>query len=137
MNVDIKKDSDEYTPYANGRILDLSSSWQEFSWKFTMKEVTDLSAVLVFDMGGSEISWELADISLIQARSVADRLNSSFHRNVQKNSGYFNSPNGAWELHIYSPNGELLEILDKGKGGEGMRPYPKIEKSGILVIKDL
>lgn len=137
LNVDIKKDSDEYTPYANGRILDLSSSWQEFSWKFTMKEETDLSAVLVFDMGGSEISWELADISLIQARSVADRLNFSFHRNVQKNSGYFNSPNGAWELHLYSPNGELLEILDKGKGGEGMRPYPKIEKSGILVIKDL
>lgn len=137
LNVDIKKDSDEYTPYANGRILDLSSSWQEFSWKFTMKEESDKNAVLVFDMGGSSINWELADISLVQARSVADRLNSSFHRNVQKNSGYFNSPNGPWELHLYSSEGVLLEVLDKGRGGEGMRPYPKIEKSGILVIKDL
>ena len=69
----------------------------------------------------------------MQARSVADRLNSSFHRNVQKNSGYFNSPNGPWELHLYSSEGVLLEVLDKGRGGEGMRPYPKIEKSGILV----
>jgi mannan endo-1,4-beta-mannosidase len=38
---------------------------------------------------------------------------------------------------LYSSEGVLLEVLDKGRGGEGMRPYPKIEKSGILVIKDL
>ena len=137
LNVDIKKDTDTYTPYANGRILDLSSSWQEFSWKFTMKEKTDDSAILVFDMGGYPIHWELADVSLMQARSVTDRLNASFHRNVQKNSGFFNAPNGPWELHLYSSAGDLLEVLDKGKGGEGMRPYPKIEKSGIMVIKDL
>jgi mannan endo-1,4-beta-mannosidase len=56
---------------------------------------------------------------------------------VQKNSGYFNAPNGPWELHLYSTNGTLLDILDKGKGGEGMRQYPKIERSGIMVIKDL
>lgn len=136
LNVDIKRNSDNYVPYANGRILDLSSSWQEFSWKFTMKEDTDLNSILVFDMGGSPISWELADVSLVQARSVVDRLNASFQRNVQKNSGYFNSPNGPWELHLYSTGGELLEVLDKGRGGEGMRPYPKMERSGILVIKD-
>lgn len=137
LNVDIKRNSDIYTPYANGRILDLSSSWQEFSWKFTMKEDTDQNAVLIFDMGGYPISWELADVSLVQARSVADRLNSSFARNVQKNSGYFNAPNGPWELHLYSAKGDLIEVLDRGHGGEGMRAYPKLEKSGILVIKDL
>lgn len=137
LNVNIKKDSDVYTPYANGRILDLSTSWQNFSWKFTMKEETDLDALLIYDMGGSPISWTLADISLVQARSVADRLNRTFQRNVQKNSGYFNAPNGPWELHLYSATGELEEVLDSGKGGEGMRPYPKIEKSGIMVVKDL
>lgn len=137
LNVNIKRDSDEYTPYANGRILDLSTSWQNFSWKFTMKEDTDTEALLIFDMGGAPISWTLADISLVQARSVADRLNRTFQRNVQKNSGYFNAPNGPWELHLYSAAGELVEILDRGKGGEGMRSYPKIEKGGIMVVKDL
>ncbi len=137
LNVNIKKDADIYTPYANGRILDLSTSWQNFSWKFTMKEDTDSDALLIFDMGGVPISWSLSDISLVQARSVADRLNRTFQRNVQKNSGYFNAPNGPWELHLYSKSGQLLEVLDKGKGGEGMRQYPKMEKSGILVVKDL
>ncbi|MCF0216586.1 MAG: cellulase family glycosylhydrolase [Fibrobacteraceae bacterium] len=137
LNVNIKRDSEAYTPYANGRILDLSTSWQDFSWKFTMKEDTDLDALLIFDMGGSPISWALSDISLVQARSVADRLNRTFQRNVQKNSGFFNAPNGPWELHLYSSKGELLEVLDQGKGGEGMRSYPKIERSGIMVIKDI
>ena len=40
-------------------------------------------------------------------------------------------------LHLYSSKGELLEVLDQGKGGEGMRSYPKIERSGIMVIKDI
>lgn len=137
LNVNIKRDSEKYMPYANGRILDLSTSWQNFSWKFTMKEDTDLEAVLIFDMGGVPISWTLADISLVQARSVADRLNRTFQRNVQKNSGYFNAPNGPWELLLYSAKGDLEEVLDSGKGGEGMRPYPKIERSGIMVVKDL
>ncbi len=137
LNVNIKRDSEEYTPYANGRILDLSTSWQNFSWKFTMKEDTDSEALLIFDMGGSPISWTLADISLVQARSIADRLNRTFQRNVQKNSGYFNAPNGPWELHLYNVKGELEEVLDRGKGGEGMRSYPKIEKGGIMVVKDV
>jgi len=137
LNVNIKRDSDEYTPYANGRILDLSTSWQNFSWKFTMKEESDSAALLIFDMGGAPISWTLADISLVQARSVADRLNRTFQRNVQKNSGYFNAPNGPWELHLYSAKGELVQVLDSGKGGEGMRSYPKIEQGGIMVVKDL
>lgn len=136
LNVDIKKASEKYVPYANGRILDLSRSWQDFSWKFTMKEPSDDQAVLVFDMGGTPVNWTLADVSLVQTRSVADRLNRSFQRNVQKNSGYFNAPSVPWELHLYSPSGKLLEILDKGVGGEGMKAYPKIEKSGIMVIKD-
>lgn len=137
LNVDIKKDADDYTPYANGRILDLSTSWQDFSWKFTMKEPTDDIAMLLFDMGGSSTNWTLAEVSLLQARSVTQRLNCSFSRNVQKNSGYFNAPNKPWELHLYSPAGELLEVLEKGNGAEGMRPYPKIEQSGILVIKNI
>ena len=137
LNVNIKRDTETYTPYANGRILDLSTSWQSFSWKFTMKEDTDMEALLIFDMGGSPISWTLADVSLVQARSVADRLNRTFQRNVQKNSGFFNAPNGPWELHLYNVKGELEEVLDRGKGGEGMRQYPKIEKSGIMVVKDL
>jgi mannan endo-1,4-beta-mannosidase len=137
LNVDIKQNTEIYTPYANGRILDLSTSWQDFSWKFTMKEATDENAVLVFDMGGSTINWTLAEVSLIQARSVADRLNLSFSKNVQKNSGYFNAPNTPWELHLYSAEGDLLAVLEKGKGAEGMRPYPKIEEGGIMVIKDV
>jgi len=137
LNVNIKRDSEEYTPYANGRILDLSTSWQNFSWKFTMKEDTDTEALLIFDMGGVPISWSLADISLVQARSIADRLNRTFQRNVQKNSGYFNAPNGPWELHLYNAKGELEEVLDRGRGGEGMRSYPKIEKGGIMVVKDV
>ena len=137
LNVDIKRATKEYVPYANGRFLDLSTSWQDFSWKFTMKEPTDENAVLIFDMGGSDIGWTLADVSLVQARSVTDRLNRSFQRNVQKNSGYFNTPAGPWELHLYSSEGELLDVLDSGKGGEGMKPFPKIGRSGIMVIKDL
>lgn len=136
LNVNIKKDAEVYTPYANGRILDLSTSWQSFSWKFTMKEDSDAEALLIFDMGGTPISWSLADISLVQARSVADRLNRTFQRNVQKNSGYFNAPNGPWQLLLYSATGELLQVLDEGKGGEGMRSYPKLEQSGIMVVKD-
>lgn len=137
LNVNIKKDSAKYTPYANGRILDLSTSWQNFSWKFTMKEDTDTDALLIYDMGGIPVSWNLADISLVHARSVADRLNRTFQRNVQKNSGFFNAPNGPWQLQLFSSKGELLEVLDSGKGGEGMRQYPKIERSGIMVIKDI
>lgn len=137
LNVNIKKDSPKYTPYANGRILDLSTSWQNFSWKFTMKEDTDTDALLIYDMGGVNVSWTLADISLVHARSVADRLNRTFQRNVQKNSGFFNAPNGPWQLQLYSSNGDLLDVLDSGKGGEGMRQYPKIERSGIMVIKDI
>ena len=73
---------------------------------------------------------------MVQARSVADRLNRTFQRNVQKNSGYFNAPNGPWQLLLYSATGELLQVLDQGKGGEGMRSYPKLEQSGIMVVKD-
>ncbi len=137
LNVNIKKDCENYVPYANGRILDLSTSWQNFSWKFTMKEDSDTDALLIYDMGGVPISWTLADISLVHARSVADRLNRTFQRNVQKNSGFFNAPNGPWQLQLYSATGELLEVLDSGHGGEGMRQYPKIERSGIMVIKDI
>ena len=137
LNVNIKKDCENYVPYANGRILDLSTSWQNFSWKFTMKEDSDTDALLIYDMGGVPISWTLADISLVHARSVADRLNRTFQRNVQKNSGFFNAPNGPWQLQLYSATGDLLEVLDSGKGGEGMRQYPKIERSGIMVIKDI
>ena len=137
LNVNIKRDSDTFTPYANGRILDLSTSWQNFSWKFTMKEDTDMDALLIFDMGGVPIAWTLSDVSLVQARSVADRLNPSFQRNVQKNSGYFNAPNSPWELHLYSVSGELLDVLDRGHGGEGMRMYPLTERGGILVVKEL
>jgi len=117
--------------------LDLSTSWQNFSWKFTMKEETDMEALLIFDMGGSPISWMLSDISMVQARSVADRLNRTFQRNVQKNSGYFNAPNGPWELRLYNVSGDLEQVLDSGKGGEGMRQYPKLEKGGIMVVKEL
>jgi len=27
--------------------------------------------------------------------------------------------------------------LDKGKGGEGMRAYPRIDKSGVMVVKEV
>lgn len=64
-------------------------------------------------------------------------MNRTFQRNVQKNSGFFNAPNGPWQLQLFSSKGELLEVLDSGKGGEGMRQYPKIERSGIMVIKDI
>src|SRR5690554_7792002 len=98
-----------------------------------MKEATDENAVLVFDMGGSTINWTLAEVSLIQARSVADRLNLSFSKNVQKNSGYFNAPNTPWELHLYSAEGDLLAVLEKGKGAEGDRKSTRLNSSHVRI----
>jgi mannan endo-1,4-beta-mannosidase len=34
-------------------------------------------------------------------------------------------------------SGDLEQVLDSGKGGEGMRQYPKLEKGGIMVVKEL
>ena len=135
LNVNIKKNEKKYLPYANGRIIDLSTDWQDYSWKFTMKETDDKEALLSFDMGGNAIGWSLKDVSL----KVAEEgdLGRSYRGRIQKNSGYFNSPNEPWELCFYSLEGKLLKILDKGKGGEGMRAYPRIDKSGVMVVKEV
>ncbi|MDR2583342.1 MAG: carbohydrate binding domain-containing protein [Fibromonadaceae bacterium] len=135
LNVNIKKNEKKYLPYANGRIIDLSTDWQDYSWKFTMKEADDEKALLSFDMGGNAIGWSLKDVSL----KIAEEgdLGRSYRGRIQKNSGYFNSPNEPWELCFYSLEGKLLKVLDKGKGGEGMRAYPRIDKSGVLVVKEV
>jgi len=135
LNVNIKKNEKKYLPYANGRIIDLSTDWQDYSWKFTMKEADDLEALLSFDMGGNAIGWSLKDVSL----KIAEEgdLGRSYRGRIQKNSGYFNSPNEPWELCFYSLEGKLLKVLDKGKGGEGMRAYPRIDKSGVMVVKEV
>lgn len=135
MNVNIKKNSKEYVPYANGRIIDLSTDWQDYSWKFTMKEADDSNAVLSFDMGGNSIDWSLKSVSLKIAEE--DSLELNYKKRIQKNSGYFNSPNEPWELRFYSLKGKLIKVLDKGKGGEGMRAYPRIAKSGVMVVKEV
>jgi len=137
LNVNIKKNEKKYLPYANGRIIDLSTDWQDYSWKFTMKEADDAEALLSFDMGGNAIGWSLKDVSL----KVAEEgdLGSSYRDRgrIQKNSGYFNSPNEPWELCFYSLEGKLIKILDKGRGGEGMRAYPRTDKSGVMVVKEV
>jgi mannan endo-1,4-beta-mannosidase len=135
MNVNIKKNSKKYLPYANGRIIDLSTDWQDYSWNFTMKEADDTAALLSFDMGGNATSWSLKDVSLKAAKG--DDLERSYRGRIQKNSGYFNSPNEPWELRFYSLDGKLLKVLDKGTGGEGMRAYPRLDKSGVIVVKEV
>jgi mannan endo-1,4-beta-mannosidase len=136
MNVNIKKNSDEYVPYANGRIIDLSTDWQDYSWKFTMKEANDAAALLSFDMGGNEIGWNLKEVSLKIAREE-EEVERNYRGRIQKNSGYFNSPNEPWELRFYSLEGKLIKTLDKGKGGEGMRQYPRTNRSGVIVVKEV
>jgi mannan endo-1,4-beta-mannosidase len=135
LNVNIKKNSKKYLPYANGRIIDLSTDWQDYYWKFTMKEADDAEALLSFDMGGNAAGWQLKDVSLKIA--TGDDLVRSYRGRIQKNSGYFNSPNEPWELRFYSLDGELKKILDKGGGGEGMRAYPRIDRSGVIVVKEV
>ena len=135
LNVNIKKNCKDYVPYANGRIIDLSTDWQDYSWKFTMKEPDDDVALLSFDMGGNAVSWSLRDVSLKLAQK--ESLDPSFKDRIQKNSGYFNAPNEPWELRFYSLEGKLLKVFDKGKGGEGMRPYPREDRSGVLVVKEV
>lgn len=135
LNVNIKKDSDVFVPYANGRQIDLSTSWQDYVWSFTMKEQSDALALLTFDMGGNRVGWSLASVSLVRT-TAGERLHRSFHRNVQKNSGFFNAPNNPWQLQLFSVEGKLLEVLDQGRGGEGMRAYPKLDRGGVLVLKD-
>ncbi|MCL2102115.1 MAG: carbohydrate binding domain-containing protein, partial [Fibromonadales bacterium] len=135
LNVNIKKKSKKYLPYANGRIIDLSTDWQDYCWQFTMKEDDDASALLSFDMGGNPAGWSLKDVSLKIA--TGDDLELSYRGRIQKNSGYFNSPNEPWELRFYSLCGKLLKVLDKGKGGEGMRAYPRIDQSGVMVVKEV
>jgi mannan endo-1,4-beta-mannosidase len=135
MNVNIKKNSSKYLPYANGRIIDLSTDWQDYSWNFTMKEADDEVALLSFDMGGNATNWSLKEVSLKVAKG--DDSERSYRDRIQKNSGYFNSPNEPWELHFYSLEGKLLKVLDKGKGGEGIRAYPRIDKGGVIVVKEI
>jgi len=135
MNVNIKKNSKKYLPYANGRIIDLSTDWQDYSWNFTMKEADDMAALLSFDMGGNATSWSLKDVSLKVAKG--NDLERSYRSRIQKNSGYFNSPNEPWELRFYSLDGKLLKVLDKGMGGEGMRAYPRIDRGGVIVVKEV
>jgi len=137
MNVNIKKNEKKYLPYANGRIIDLSTDWQDYSWKFTMKEADDAKALLSFDMGGNAIGWSLKDVSLKVATESDLGRSYSYRGRIQKNSGYFNSPNEPWELCFYSLEGKLIKILDKGRGGEGMRAYPRLDKSGVLVVKEV
>ena len=134
IDVNIKKNSQKFVPYANGRNIDLSTDWQDYSWKFTMKEASDAEAILSFDMGGNTKGWSLREVSLKVASE--DDLWHNYRGRIQKNSGYFNSPNEPWELRFYSLDGKLRKVLDKGKGGEGMRPYPRINQSGVMVIKE-
>lgn len=122
-------------PYANGRIIDLGTDWQEYGWKFTMKEADDTMALLSFDMGGNATDWSLKDVSLRIA--TEDDSGRSYRDRIQKNSGYFNTPNEPWELRFYSLDGKLQKVLDKGKGGEGMRAYPRIDRSGVIVVKEV
>jgi mannan endo-1,4-beta-mannosidase len=100
-----------------------------------MKEADDAESLLSFDMGGNAIGWSLKDVSL----KIAEEgdLGRSYRGRIQKNSGYFNSPNEPWELCFYSLEGKLLKILDKGRGGEGMRAYPRLDKSGVMVVKEV
>ena len=135
LNVNIKKNCEKYVPYANGRMIDLSTDWQDYSWKFTMKEPSDDVALLSFDMGGNDISWSLKDVSLKLAKH--ESLDRDLKDRIQKNSGYFNAPNEPWELRFYSLEGKFLKVLDKGLGGEGMREYPREDRSGVIVVKEL
>lgn len=135
MNVNIKKNAEKYLPYANGRILDLSTDWQDYYWKFTMKEADDADALLSFDMGGNATGWSLKDVSLRVA--TEDDLGRSYRGRIQKNSGYFNAPNEPWELRFYTLEGKMRKVLDKGKGGEGMRAYPRLDQSGVMVVKEV
>jgi len=135
MNVNIKKNSKEYVPYANGRQIDLGTDWQDYSWQFTMKEANDNAALLSFDMGGNATGWDLKDVVLKIANE--DDIERNYRGRIQKNSGYFNSPNEPWELRFYSLEGKLIKVLDKGKGGEGMRQYPRINRSGVIVVKEV
>jgi len=135
LNVNIKKNTKKYMPYANGRIVDLSTDWQDYYWKFTMKEADDATALLSFDMGGNATGWSLKEVSLKIA--TGDDVGRSYRSRIQKNSGYFNAPNEPWELQFYSLDGKLIKLLDKGKGGEGMRAYPRIDQSGVIVVKEV
>jgi len=135
LNVNIKKNAEKYLPYANGRIIDLSTDWQEYKWKFTMKEDDDAASLLSFDMGGNALGWSLKDVSLKIA--TGDEFGRSYRGRIQKNSGYFNAPNEPWELRFYSLDGKLRKTLDRGKGGEGMRAYPRIDQSGVIVVKEV
>jgi len=135
LNVNIKKNSKKYLPYANGRIIDLSTDWQDYYWKFTMKEADDGIALLSFDMGGNATSWSLKDVSLKVA--TEEDLGRGYRGRIQKNSGYFNAPNEPWELRFHSLDGKLRKVLDKGKGGEGMRAYPRLDQSGVMVVKEV
>ena len=100
-----------------------------------MKEETDVDAVLIFDMGGVPISWNLADVSLVHARSVADRLNRTFQRNVQKNSGYFNAPNGIkasdFEVIVNGAGDVDINGLNTGKASVTVNGAGDIELSGV------
>jgi mannan endo-1,4-beta-mannosidase len=136
LNVNIKKNCKEYLPYANGRMIDLSTDWQDYSWKFTMKEPDDAAAILSFDMGGNSTGWSLKAVSLKIAKEEEDDLEQSY-KSIQKNSGYFSAPNEPWELRFYSLEGKMLKVLDKGKGGEGMRRYPREDRSGVIVVKEV
>jgi mannan endo-1,4-beta-mannosidase len=135
LNVNIKKNDKDYLPYANGRIIDLSTDWQDYSWQFTMKEANDEKALLSFEMGGNAIGWSLKEVSLKIAET--DDLGRSYRSRIQKNSGFFNAPNEPWELRFYSLEGKLRKVLYKGKGGEGMRAYPKLDQSGVMVVKEV
>jgi len=135
INVNIKKNCEKYVPYANGRMIDLSTSWQDYSWKFTMKEPDDDVALLSFDMGGNAVPWSLKDVSLKLAKH--ESLDRDLRDRIQKNSGYFNAPNEPWELRFYSLEGKFLKVLDKGVGGEGMREYPREDRSGVIVVKEI
>ncbi|MDR2580937.1 MAG: carbohydrate binding domain-containing protein [Fibromonadaceae bacterium] len=135
LNVNIKRNCKDYVPYANGRMVDLSTDWQDYSWKFTMKQPDDAAALLSFDMGGNTVSWRLKEVSLKLATD--DSLDRNFKDRIQKNSGYFNAPNEPWELRFYSLDGKLLKVFDKGKGGEGMRAYPREDRSGVFVVKEV
>ncbi|MBN1799736.1 MAG: cellulase family glycosylhydrolase, partial [Spirochaetales bacterium] len=92
----IQKPVDPWTGYSDLEVINLTTDMQQYTFDFTMLNITDDTAQIVFHIGADDIDLYLDDVTLYKVASPAVSMPTPLFRGINL-SNTFDAPyEGAW-----------------------------------------